>query len=189
MIEMSPVIPSKPLFGIFCSPIDDINTQRFANNFAFATQQGYTELHISFQTIGGNVCDGVFLYNLLRQSPVPVIFYNIGTVHSAGTIAYLGASKRVVNKHGLFMIHSSRFSLQNSTSSQFEAISKLAGLEDRRIEAIFSEAVRMKDIGISDIQNKDVWIECEEALRAGIAHEIGDFAPPPGAKIFSFTAL
>src|SRR5436190_1999272 len=137
-------IPSNPLFAVFCAGIEQFSVEKFTKHLALATQKKFTELHLSLQSTGGAVSDGVFLYNLMRSSPLPITVYNIGSVQSIATIAFLGASRRVVSKHGLFMVHRSAFSPQNATGAALKELSGVAELEDKRTEAILREHVTLK---------------------------------------------
>ncbi len=83
--------PSNEVYGIFAGPIDQLNVGRLANAAAIAASNNVTHIHLAFQTMGGTIPDGVAMYNMFRVLPVPLTLYNIGTIASAGILAYLGA--------------------------------------------------------------------------------------------------
>jgi len=176
----------KLLFATFCAAIDQFSAQKFSNNLALATQKEYTELHISFQSTGGVVGDGIFLYNLIKSSPIPVIAYNIGSVQSIATIAFLGASRRIVNKHALFMIHRTTFTPQFATGELLREFTLMADLEDKRTEALLRDHVTLHGRDWTSMKENAFWFTAEEAVKAGIADSIGDFSPPKGDQLWSF---
>jgi ATP-dependent Clp protease, protease subunit len=71
-------------YFVFAAYIDQLAVQRFFDLTAKALQSGADRLHILMQTNGGNVQDGVCLYNFFRALPVEVIAYNVGSIASAG---------------------------------------------------------------------------------------------------------
>jgi ATP-dependent protease ClpP protease subunit len=94
-------IPEK-LYGVFCGDINAVTTQKFVQNLTVASNMGVKHLHIVFQSWGGFVGDGVFLYNFLRSFPVDITFYNIGQISSAGVLAYSGARHRKTTRCATF---------------------------------------------------------------------------------------
>ena len=91
--------PPNDVYGVFVGAIDQLAVGRLANAANVAFNNDVTHIHLAFQTMGGSVADGVALYNLFRAIPTPLTLYNIGSVASAGVIAYLGAATRAASTH------------------------------------------------------------------------------------------
>jgi ATP-dependent Clp protease protease subunit len=102
----APTPPLDELYGTFCAPITTETVGRFMFCVNAGIQGNAPKMHILFQTMGGNVADGVCLYNFLRTCPLEVVLYNVGTVASIGVVIYLAAKSRVTGKHATFMVHS-----------------------------------------------------------------------------------
>jgi ATP-dependent protease ClpP protease subunit len=56
--------------------------------------QGFDELHLMLSTLGGQVAQGISIYNMLKALPIRVITYNVGTVNSIGNVIFLAGSPR-----------------------------------------------------------------------------------------------
>jgi len=97
------------------------------------------------------------------------------------------AHRRVVSKHGLFMVHRSIFSPQGVTVPMLRGIVESGEAEDNRIEAILREYVTLKGRDWADLREQSYWFNADEALVAGFATEIGDFSPPRNDHVWSFT--
>ena len=185
---MNAQITPNPLFATFCAAINEVTAQLFSNNLSRATQNKFTELHISIQSTGCFIGDCIYLYNLLKASPIPVIAYNIWAVQSVATIAFLGATKRIVSKHAVFMINRSRFTPQLATGGLLRELSELAALEDKRTEELLREHITLHDgKKWEDMEGRDFWFTAEESIQYGIANSIGEFSPPIGNQLWSFT--
>jgi ATP-dependent protease ClpP protease subunit len=78
------------IWAVYCGDINAANTAKLVNGLTVVSSSGSKRIHI-FQSWGGYVGDGVFLYNALKKLSVEVVLYNAGQVASAATLAYLGA--------------------------------------------------------------------------------------------------
>jgi ATP-dependent Clp protease, protease subunit len=171
------------VWAIFCGTILEVTTQRLVDCLTTAMASNVKRVHILFQSAGGTVGDGVFLYNMFRALPIPVTLYNAGQLSSAAVIAYLGAKGRKTSASGTFMIHRSTNSSQFATSSKLQHLAKALVLDDERTEAILRNHVTMPDELWTELKYNDLYLSGKEAIKFGIADDIGDFAPPPGTQV------
>jgi ATP-dependent Clp protease protease subunit len=137
-----------------------------------------------FQSSGGIVGDGVALHNYLRACPVEVTAYNVGTVASIATIAFLGATNRITSKFFSFMIHKSFSQMQGLTAERARAAIMSIVLDDERVEAILAEKATFSEEKLTTHKNSDLWFGADEALKAKVATAIGEFAPPINQMVF-----
>lgn len=177
--------PPNEIYGIFSGDIDQSAVGRLANAAAVAGSNSVTHIHLAFQTRGGTVADGVALYNLFRAIPTPLTLYNIGSIASAGVIAYLGAPNRAASGHATFMIHRTTSPTFPMTSDRLHAMAKSVVLDDARTEAIY--ALSKLDISAEQWaihKVADLWLSADEAKAAKLITEIKEFAPPKGTQLF-----
>jgi ATP-dependent protease ClpP protease subunit len=100
--EASPL--PEEIHAIYCGGIDQANAQKVVNSLTFAMGGKVKHIHFLFQSAGGYVGDGVFLYNLFRSIPIETTLYNVGQISSAGVVAYLGATHRKTTRNATFMM-------------------------------------------------------------------------------------
>lgn len=124
------------VYAIFCGGIEQGAMQKIVNSLTIAMGAGVKHVHLLFQSAGGYVGDGVFLYNLLRAIPIEVTLYNAGQISSAGIIGYLGAKHRKTTRTATFMLHRSTNSPQFATATKLENVAKSLVLDDERTEMI-----------------------------------------------------
>lgn len=183
-----PQTPPENVYGIFCADINAANTQKLVNNLTLASSMGVKNVHLLFQSWGGYVGDGVFLYNLFRSFPIPVTVYNAGQVASAGVLAFLGAPHRKSTANAMFMIHKSQNTTQAVTLQRLQAIATSMILDDARIDAIFRERLKLPEEIWVQLMHHDVNISGDDGVKVGIADEIAEFSPPAGVKVFNAIA-
>ena len=142
---IAPPPDPQPAHGIFVGPIDQQASQRIAGALTIAVNNSISHIHMAFQSAGGTVADGVCIYNLLRASPIPITTYNVGSVSSAGVIAYLGAQTRGVSSTGTFMIHKTYLSPIAARVDKLQAFANSATIDDERTESILRGNINLAD--------------------------------------------
>lgn len=174
------------VWAAFAGVIDQAAVNRFIGALAQATVPAnkVDRVHLLFQTTGGTVADGVCLYNFLHHLAIEICLYNVGTVASAGALAYLGAKTRKVSATATFMLHRTQATPLSATAERLQALGKSVMLDDERTEAILKTHLKLPN-DLWDVHKvTDLWLSAEEAVKYGLATEIGDFAPPKGTQIF-----
>lgn len=180
----APNIP-QIVYGVYCGGIDQTSAHKVVNTLAIATGNKVKHVHLLFQSAGGYVGDGVFLYNLFRSISIELTLYNAGQISSAGVLAYLGAKGRKTSKTATFMLHRSTNSPQFATASKLEHVSKSLVLDDQRSEGIIRQHVNFPPELWNDLKYHDLYLSGEEAVKFGIAEGTEEFAPPLGSHVFN----
>jgi len=189
---MSTAPAPKPLppvvYAIYCGGIEQVNSQKVVNSLTIAMGAEVTHVHLLFQSAGGYIADGVFLYNLLRSIPIELTLYTVGQVSSAGVIAYLGARHRKTTANATFMLHRSTNSAQFATASKLSHIAQTLVLDDQRTETIARQHIKFPPELWASIEHHDVYVSGSDAVKFGIADEIAEFSPPAGTQVFNILA-
>ena len=175
--------PNKEIYGIFASMIDQAAVSRVANAVAIASGNAVTHCHLAFQSAGGNVADGIALYNIFKAFPMPLTLYNIGSISSAGVIAYLGAANRAASNLATFMLHKTTSPAMAMTSDRLQATARSVDMDDIRMERIL-KGIRLTKEHQQSHQTGDLWLSATESKDIGIVTAIAEFAPPKGAQLF-----
>ena len=176
---------TREIYAVFCGPIDPISVARIFQGITTGMNNGITNFHLLFQSTGGMVGEGVCLFNFFKALPCDLTLYNVGSVSSIATIAFLGAKKRKTSASATFMLHRTHFSPQGAKTKALKAFADSAALDDTRTEAILRSIIKLPDTLWTDLDYNDLNFSAEEAIKYGIATEIGDFAPPLGSQIYN----
>jgi ATP-dependent Clp protease protease subunit len=184
---MGVVNPPNPpdVYLTFCSGVDHASVSRLMLALDVATQRSAEHVHLLFQSTGGNVGDGVCLYNFFRTFPVNLALYNVGSVHSIAAIAYLGAKERVTSANAIFSFHRTSISPQFAMAFALKNYAETVGIDDRRTEEILRAHVKWGQEKWAHLDRADLWISAEEAVEFRVADRIGDFSPPLGTMMYN----
>jgi ATP-dependent Clp protease protease subunit len=164
--------------------IGEINAASVSKIIAQLNQQvieGHREIHIALSTTGGNVMDGIFLYNQLRALPVKLIAYNIGSVMSIGVLCFSAADERYCSRHATFMVHPTSISPAANSSPQLLAhLSESLIQDEERTDAILKERVKFPEGFLEGRRAQAILITPEQAKEYGLVHEIKEYKVPDG---------
>lgn len=176
----------KIVYGTFAGGIDQQSLPRFFNTFANAIQGGVETAHLLLQSSGGNVGDGISLYNYLRALPIELHIYNTGCVQSIAVLPYLAARRRIVSKSGTFLIHKAHYSPPPySNLSKLKSVIDSLLIDDQRIEAILKSHTQIPAEEWAAHASQDVTFDAQQAINFSVADEIGEFVVPPGNQVFN----
>jgi ATP-dependent Clp protease protease subunit len=179
-----PALPAD-VYAVFCSSIDQAAVQRLFAAVALASQKSVQRVHLLFQSTGGNVADGVCLYNFFKTAPVDITLYNVGSVQSVAAVAYLGARNRKTSARATFQFHRTTASPQGVRIGQLKTIAESVIADDARTESILREHLNISADKWAVLDRGDLWFTGDEAIAARIADQIAEFAPPAGSMIYS----
>lgn len=179
---------SREVYGVFCGSIDADAVRRIFENLVVATNPtaNIRKVHLLFQSNGGLVGDGVALYNFFKRFPLDLTLYNAGSIFSIAVIAYLGANNRKTSARASFGIHRSIASPQAASAASLQDLAETLTIDDQRTQSIFRDHLTLSKKQWSVLSNgRDLTFSGEDAIKTGLAHELGEFSPPPGAQLFN----
>jgi len=160
----------------------DINASGFREAIKQAKnkQCGITiYLHCS----GGSVMEGSVIYNLLVSSNVPVEVVIMGLCASMATIVMLVAQKITMMDNAFLMLHRPTCYQEGDAETLQETVKVLQSMTTTMAKRYAEITGKTTDeVQSLWLNGKDNWLDANEALEAGLVHEIA-----PNNTIFKFT--
>ena len=159
----------------FSSPINQQTSQNLMHFLSEQVNKGQGEFYFLISSSGGNVNDGIVLYNFMRALPAKVIMHNIGVIDSIANVVFLSAEERYCNPNSSFLFHGVGFDIMRPQRlEEKELREKLAIIErdQKSIAGIISERTKLKDSEIMEMFFRAKTKTAEEAREAGIVKEV-----------------
>jgi ATP-dependent Clp protease protease subunit len=181
---MSDIEATSEVYGVFCGAINPDTAKSIAGTLAAATRDSKKRFHVLFQSTGGLIVDGIFLYELFRSLPNELYLYNAGQVASNAAIAFLGATKRFMTDSATFMFHRSQYNSQASTVEQLGVYVASLDNYNATLEMILKRHLNLSDDQWNTHKTLDLNLNVREAIQCGAADEVRNFAPPKGSQIY-----
>lgn len=182
----SPVPP--PIAYIsFSAEINANTTESLLATMANCANQNVSEVHLLMSTPGGNVMNGMNLYNVLRGMPFTLVTHNVGNVDSIGNAIFLAGERRYTCPHATFMFHGVGFDVGALRLDESVCREKLKGIlvEHKRIGTVIRERTNLKDKTIRTLFREAQTKDSAYAISSGIVHEIREVSIPTGAPVIS----
>lgn len=121
---------------------------------------------------GGNIYDGLALYDRLRACKLPVTTIGTGLVASMAFIIFLAGDKRICSPRVRFLNHQAKISIEGRVEDINIEQAETKMVDDMCIEIIATRTTLTAKKQKKDIKGGDKYIGAEEALHTKIVHEI-----------------
>lgn len=120
---------------------------------------------------GGDVSQGLAIYNTLKNSGMEVTTIDDGFACSAASVVFMAGTKRQMNSASLLMIHNV-WTYGAGNSEDFRKLADdLDTINQASVEAYKAVATIPED-KIKELMNNETWISPKEAVEYGFATEI-----------------
>lgn len=122
---------------------------------------------------GGNVHDGMLIYNLLNERRADVTTRNDGVALSIASVILLAGSKVEMPRNSLFMIHDPWTVAQGNASEMRAAADMLDKHRDAML-TVYKAKTGKTEQELKDLMAAETWFTGQEAKDAGFADEVSD---------------
>lgn len=129
------------------------------------------KINLRINSPGGNVWDGLAIYNLLKERKAMVECDVDGIAASIASIIALAAGKVRIPKNGLFMIHKPLAVCAGNAEDMEKTIKVLDKHEDSLV-SIYKEETDQPEESIRQKMSDETWFTGEEAVAFGLADEL-----------------
>lgn len=126
---------------------------------------------IKLNSNGGDVFEGIEIYNYLKSHPSHITVEVTGVAASAATFIVAGADKAVMNTGTTFMVHeASSFAWGNKSELQ-KVLNALETIDDSIISIYEAKTGQSKE-QLTDWMAEEKWFSAEDAVRFNFADEV-----------------
>lgn len=161
------------IFGDICSDsMKWFETDTSAADIVHALQSLTVKaICVHINSNGGDVSQGLAIYNTLKNSDMEVTTIDDGFACSAASVIFMAGTKRQMNSASLLMIHNV-WTYGAGNSEDFRKLADdLDTINQASVEAYKAVATIPED-KIKELMNNEAWISPKEAVEYGFATEI-----------------
>lgn len=128
------------------------------------------DLHIN--SPGGNVFDGLTIYNLLKQHPATITTYIDGLAASIASVIALAGDNVTMAENALWMMHNPS-GMVMGTSQDMRSMADVLDKVRGSIAAAYVGKSGKEEGEIYSLMDSETWMTAWEAKSAGLVDEIG----------------
>lgn len=146
-------------------------TETGAAEIANRLQEIDGDIIVRINSYGGEVKEGLGIFNALKNFSHKVTTINDGFACSAASIIFCAGSERIMNDASLLMIHNAWTMAMGDSNELRKQADDLEKITQPSIE-IYKAVTGLSEDDIKAMMNSETWITAEEALSLGFATEI-----------------
>ena len=132
-----------------------------------------TPVNLRINCIGGDVFDGMAMYNIIKKREAKTTAYIEGIAASMGSVIALAADEVVMAENSLFMIHNAWGGAMGEAEDMRKTASVLEKISGE-IASIYKRKTRLSLDRIQDMMDEETWLNAEEAYDLGFIDTISD---------------
>lgn len=130
-----------------------------------------SKIHVYINSYGGEVAEGLAIYNALRRHKAKVVTYCDGFAASIASVVFMAGDKRIMSEASLLMVHNAwTVSVGNAAELRKQA-DDLDKITRASIEAYKAHST-LSEEDIKALLDAETWILPEEAIEYGFATKI-----------------
>ena len=150
------------------------------------------QINVHINSYGGEVAEGLAIYNSLRNHPARVRTVCDGFACSAASVVFMAGDERVMNPASLLMIHNAWTSASGNAKELRKAADDLETISSASAEA-YKARVNIPEEHLADLMDSETWITPADAVAWGFATEVLEEeqteTPSQSARAAVFQAL
>lgn len=180
--------PPPVVYVSFSAEINAHTTESLIATLANLVNEGVPEVRLLLSTPGGNVMNGMNLYNVLSAMPFKLVTHNVGNVDSIGNAIFLAGDERIACPHSTFMFHGVGFDAMEGTHFAEQLLrERLDGIlaDQKRIAGIIEDRTNLSTEQIEPLFREAQTKDSAYAVSTGFVHEIQDVEIPEGSPVIA----
>lgn len=128
-------------------------------------------INVYINSYGGEVAEGLAIYNALKRHKAKVTTYADGFVCSIATVVFAAGDERIMNSTSFLMIHNAWTWASGNANDLRKQAEDLEKITQASINA-YMKIVNITEDELKEMMDNDTWINGEEALEMGFATKL-----------------
>lgn len=142
-----------------------------AKDFITAFPKNATNVVISMNSAGGDVFDGLAIFNHLLNSPAKVTVKIDGLAASIASVIAMAGDEVIMAENAMMMIHNP-WTLSVGTAADMRKSADLLDKTKKGLVNAYTMRTGMSDEEVSVLMDAETWMTAEEAVEMGFADTI-----------------
>ena len=151
---------------------DDVTSYDFAKELA----QIDTDLKVRINSYGGEVSQGLAIYNLLKSFDKKVTTVCDVFACSSASVIFMAGDERIMNKASLLLIHNAWTQAVGDSNELRKQAEDLEKVTKPSID-IYVSSTGLDESKIREMMDEETWLTSDEALEMGFATKIIEDEP------------
>lgn len=133
--------------------------------------ENVTKINVYINSYGGEVAEGLAIYNALRRHKAKITTYCDGFAASIASVIFMAGDERIMNESSLLMIHNSWRSVSGNAAELRKHADDLDKITTASVKAYKANSTLTEE-EIHSLMDAETWILPDEAISYGFATKI-----------------
>lgn len=129
------------------------------------------QINVHINSYGGEVAEGLAIYNSLKNHPARVRTVCDGFACSAASVVFMAGDERVMNPASLLMVHNAWTNASGNARELRKAADDLDVITSASVET-YKARVNLSDGELASLLDNETWITPADAVAWGFATEV-----------------
>lgn len=125
-------------------------------------------IHVYINSYGGDVNEGLAIYNNLKRSKAKIITYADGFACSIASVIFMAGDERIVSNSSLMLIHNAWTYTQGNAKELRKKADDLDVITQASINTYMTE-VNISEEELKELLDNETWLTPQQALEWGFA--------------------
>jgi len=131
------------------------------------------EIRVHINSYGGDVAEGLAIYNVLREHKAKITTICDGFACSAASVVFMAGDKRVMQPASLLMIHNAWTVAMGNAAELRKTADDIETITQASVEA-YKKVATISEEEIKALMDAETWILPKDAVDYGFATDIDD---------------
>lgn len=161
-----PVMLVNKHIGMDAEDGEGIMGPQFQSELMYLDTLGKKRIKVFICSPGGNVMDGMQMYNAILATKTKVDTYNGGVAASIAGVVFQAGRTRYMSDYALLMMHNPFNPTSGGASPELDAF------KNSLVKMLARKNPTTTEEGISDFMNNTTWMDSEQAMKEGFCDVI-----------------
>lgn len=130
-----------------------------------------SEIHVYINSYGGEVAEGLAIYNALKRHKAKVVTHCDGFACSISSVIFMAGDERVMSNTSTLMIHNAWSHVSGNANDFRKEADDLEKITQLSVNAYMSQ-VNVSEEELKTMMDEETWLMPQEALEYGFATSI-----------------
>lgn len=159
---------------------DAVSAKEFSNELA-KLPKTVNQIDVRVNSPGGDVFDGVTIYNRLKQHSANVTVYIDGLAASIASIIALAGDEIVMGEGALYMVHLPWTFSMGDRNDLENTINRLMDVEEQLL-SIYARKTGLDRLELKAMLEAETWLDADQALEMGFIDKKVEESEPIAAS-------
>jgi len=130
-------------------------------------------INVHINSYGGDVSEGLAIYNVLREHKAQIVTICDGFACSAASVVFMAGDRRVMQPASLLMIHNAWTVAMGNAAQLRKTADDIETITQASVEA-YKKVATISEEEIKALMDAETWILPKDAVEYGFATEVDD---------------